>query len=135
MKQKLYDFLKEIDDDFPTPLSEKVKIEDYVDKIIAKSHIILRKRDSEIVGALFFYCNDEVTKTAYCSLLGVSKKYRKQGLATSLVIEMIDLVKKAGFKKIHVFTDNPKALAIYEKLGFKVIERLSEIRVKLEYQV
>lgn len=132
---QLKDFLKEIDFDFVTPLSHKVNIDEYADKIYSLAEIIAEWDGEELAGISVFYCNDENSLTAYESLLGVKKKFRGKGLGETLMKKTLDLVKNKGFKKIYLYTEHPHAFLLYKKLGFEITADFLNGRKQLEKEL
>ncbi len=59
--------------------------------------------------------------------LGVLKKHRSEGIATALLTLLSEELKMQGYEYIllEVRVDNPKAIALYERYGFKTIRRAS----------
>jgi len=59
-------------------------------------------------------------------MLSVNKNHRKQGIATSLVRQAIDVMQRDGAEEIVLETefDNAAALSLYESLGFIREKRL-----------
>lgn len=131
-KSELLSFLKEIDNDFPTPLSQKVNLDEYVDKVLENAEIITKRINSEIAGITIFYCNDFVTLEAHAVVTGVKQKYRRMGIGKYLKEKQIETVKEKGFKKLIFYTENPIAERLYKSLGGKVIDIDSNGRVKME---
>jgi ribosomal protein S18 acetylase RimI-like enzyme len=68
----------------------------------------------------------------YIRFVTVSEKYSGLKLGQKLTEECIDFAKNNGEKKIALHTSEfmDKARHIYEKLGFKIIKRLSRDMVK-----
>jgi len=59
--------------------------------------------------------------------IAVKKKYRNNGIGTSLLDELIIAVKNQGFTGISLSVDNRNfALKLYEKFGFKLHQESSE---------
>jgi ribosomal protein S18 acetylase RimI-like enzyme len=61
-------------------------------------------------------------KTAYDTGTGTIKEYRQKGLATRIFEFSIPILKDAGVSQylLEVLQHNPKAVSVYQKLGFKV---------------
>jgi len=61
-------------------------------------------------------------KTAYDTGTGTLEEYRGQGLATRVFEYSMPYLKKAGIQQylLEVLQHNPKAISVYEKLGFKI---------------
>lgn len=59
---------------------------------------------------------------AYIGGFGVSAKFQNQGLGSKILTETIETLREEGFKRIELIveSDNPRAIRLYEKLGFKI---------------
>lgn len=124
-------FLKEIDRDFEPPLSAKIEIESYVDKILAHAELVMMKNsENEVIGLVVLYCNDKITYRAYISLVGVKRSFRGLGKAQEMVKQAIHIARAKGMRVVGIHSNNPIAISLYEKLGFKTI--VSEERKYLE---
>jgi ribosomal protein S18 acetylase RimI-like enzyme len=69
-------------------------------------------------------------KTFYLAHLGVAEGMRGEGIGTRLVEHLLKLGRSAGFRiaALDVSAKNPQAQALYERLGFSVVEeRLSTL--------
>lgn len=119
-KNMIESFLQLMSHEFPIPLNEKVLISDYVEKILNRGYILVAEENGEIAGINMFYANDDVKKQAWISLICVSEKYRRAGVATSLLKMSEDISLNNGMKYLllHVHKDNVKAIKAYEKYGF-----------------
>lgn len=60
---------------------------------------------------------------AHCGTLGmgITPAYREKGLGRRLIAAALDLARERGFHRVelHVHADNPRAIALYEKVGFR----------------
>ncbi len=65
-------------------------------------------------------------KTGHYARIAVHPDYRRQRIGTRLTINAIEWFKKKGVKKILLNTqvDNIEARGMYEKLGFRILEKL-----------
>lgn len=132
-RKDLENFLTEVDTDFPTPISAKTPITDYVKKVLDKADIWSCIYDEELAGISIFYCNDSNSLMAYESLLSVKKEFRGKGVAEILIKKTLDFIRAKQFKGIFLFTENPIALKLYKKMGFKVTENIGAEKFRLEY--
>ncbi|CDO70406.1 hypothetical protein BN946_scf184999.g47 [Trametes cinnabarina] len=68
----------------------------------------------------------ERTKRGYIAMLSVHKNWRKRGIASTLVRQTIEVMKKHGVEEVVLETeyDNSAALSLYESLGFMREKRL-----------
>jgi DNA-binding MarR family transcriptional regulator/N-acetylglutamate synthase-like GNAT family acetyltransferase len=82
----------------------------------------IAEMDGEVVGSVF--CVKAAEDTAKLRLLLVDPRARGYGLGTRLVIECIRFARKAGYKKMVLWTNSCllEARHIYDKLGFKLME-------------
>lgn len=116
----LCDYLNNVDEDFPIPLSEKVNLNDFAKKIIDAGIGFYYLDGEKLAGVILFYANNKETLTSYVSVLSVDENYRKQGIAQKLLNECINYCKKLEFKHIELYTHktNTGAIKLYEKNGF-----------------
>lgn len=131
-KSLLYEFLRSIDKDFIPHLSEKVNLEEYVDKILEKSYLIhYNDNDGRLIGLLVLYCNDLENKKAYIPLVGVLEGFRGNGIAKKMMLECINFVNQKGFKTIGIHSNNLIAIDLYKKFGFKIISGDKRVYMEL----
>ena len=59
--------------------------------------------------------------SAYIGGFGISPKFQNQGLGTKIMQVTIAKLKDEGVKRIELIveSDNPRAIRLYEKLGFE----------------
>lgn len=57
----------------------------------------------------------------YIDELWVAPDFRRNGIATVLIKKMIEIKDELGIECIRVYTDNAKAVKLYEKCGLHVI--------------
>lgn len=114
---ELYNFLKDIDEDFSPCLSSKVDFEEFVLKIQNHAELIV---DKAVIlrGLVVLYCNDVSNYKAYISLVGIRREFRGMGIARKLMIEAIQKAKDNGMKIIGIHSNNVVALNLYKSLGF-----------------
>lgn len=120
-EQKIYNFIKKSDKDFPERLSDRVDLKEYSNKLFDSAVIITQINDDEIVGMFAGYANDESKKQAYVTFVSVDKEYRGHGIGQKLLSEFIIICKRKGFSKImlHTSLENKNAISLYEKNGFE----------------
>ena len=63
--------------------------------------------------------------TAEIESLAVDPEYRRQGIATILLLKLLDAIKKRGatFFVLEVRPSNKAAIALYKSFGFQIVER------------
>lgn len=98
-----------------------------------KEHFVEGKMKSISMGATYYIEEDgkaictvaataETTKNAMIVGVATATSARKRGLATKLMIHLMNEYKQKN-KYLCLFYDNPKAGAIYKRLGFKDTEK------------
>ena len=116
MKNEYIDDVFEIDRlSVPIPWS-KNSIEEEMNNMLA--NFIVAKEDAKIVGfAMCWYIMDE----CHIGNIAVHPDYRKKGIATSLLNELLKGCNEHGTKSIllEVRVSNIPAQELYKKLGFE----------------
>ncbi len=99
-------------------------------KTIGIVQLIVKNADSDLTLA-----NDH--DIAHVHALQISKRYHRKGHACMLMSFLENYAKKQGINKLTlgVDQDNPKAIALYEKLDYKILKEVEgrEPNVKLYY--
>ena len=82
----------------------------------------------ESVGRLRVVRGDEI----YIGGVQILPEYRGRGLGTAILESLIEESKETSKPiRLEVFHDNQKAFALYEKLGFKVVEENEQQKIML----
>jgi ribosomal protein S18 acetylase RimI-like enzyme len=121
--------LQPISPHFIPPLESKVDISVYSEKLATKSTIVfaIDSNDNKIAGLIAFYCNNNDTKEAYISVLGVLPAYRGKGIGKQLIIKTLKYIKELNFKKVKLETwSKSSILNTYLNLGFKIWDRVPD---------
>ena len=120
-KEKFFDFIKKINYDFPIPVSEKVDLNEYCEKLWEKAELVAEVQDGN-TGAVAGYMNDLENGSAYISLVGVSRDFRNQGLGKKLVHQFVLLCREKQIRSVNLYTHktNQAAIKMYEGLGFEI---------------
>lgn len=110
------------DTDFVPPLSGRVKLNDYAEKIVNKATRFEAWSGGTLVGLAAAYCNDQVKRVAYVTSISVLKAWTGKGIAASLMSRCIEHAKALGMRQIslEVAEENSPAIRLYEKSGFVV---------------
>ncbi|WP_439883032.1 GNAT family N-acetyltransferase [Pontibacter sp. MBLB2868] len=124
IEEDLLNLLLEIDDNFSPPLSKLTALQDYAVKLYKNAQLILALDKNKIKGICAFYDNDLENKHAFLSLLFVNQPYQNLGIASKMMISMIDVLKSEKFKLISlkVSEQNLNAIAFYKKNGFRIMQ-------------
>lgn len=119
--QILVDYLKDVDQDFGTPLSSKANLSELAQKTLAYGHAYIVQENKNVVALVTFYCNDRVNATAFLSILSVKEECRGKGYARKLVNIVITESRNSGMRLICVDSVNPVAISLYKSVGFDTI--------------
>lgn len=119
-KEAVKQFLKEVDHDFPVPVSHKTDIDQLVNKYCEKATLCCESSEGRILAMVSGYTENTVDQIGYISLVATVKGARRKGLSSRLIQEFLTLAKQKGLKGVHVYTHktNLGAIAMYNKLGF-----------------
>lgn len=117
---KVEDFLNEVDNSFPVPLSEKQDLHKFAIKIYDKATVCKVEGNDKIVAMIAGYTDNVINNIAYVSVLATIKEAQGKGYAERLVREFINIAKSKNLDAVHLYTvaTNIKAVALYKKVGF-----------------
>lgn len=102
---------------------EGVDIRDYLAKLGERAEVVSDWSGGRCRGLVAFYCNDQLTRQAYVTLVLVDPRDRGLGIGASLMACVLDMAKRRGFTtcRLEVATSNEPAQAMYRSLGFRVV--------------
>ena len=117
---RVLNFLMDVDKEFPVPLSKRINIQEYSEKLCDKGDIFIKSVGDEIVGFIAGYATQAEGNMGYISIIAVKKEYRKQGIADELVEKFLERAKSLGKQGVHVYTykNNLPARKMYYRCGF-----------------
>ena len=135
-KEKLIAFLEKIDAQLPTPLSSRVDLNTYADKVLTHGKVLAVEENNRIVSALLFYCNDRESRNAYITLLGTLAGHEGKGLGRKLMREMETVARQENMKRIFLDTEkgNSHAIAFYSRCGYLIDHVADKIHMVKELQ-
>lgn len=100
-------------------LGEEIAVFAFVDQKLAGWASVIRKKDPEF---------------SHYGRLGISvaKKYRDAGVGFEMITTLVEECRKSGVKLIdlEVFANNPRAIHVYEKTGFRQVGRTPHKRFR-----
>ena len=121
-----------VGEQLPDPLCERVNIFDYTQKLLKNGsiYIVFNTQDNP-VGIMGFYANNQITKVAYLTIIGLLPEARGKGIGNKLMKFLFTESHRLGMKKIslNVNQSNRQAIKLYKQQGFKV---KSHDKVKFE---
>lgn len=134
-RNEFYQFVLSVDNLFLNPLSNRINLEEWVDKTISNGFVLLEINEKgEIVGFISGYANNLKTKIAYINAVAVSPSFQGQGISKKLFHEFILYCKSIEFQRIQFHCDlsNKKTRALGSRYGFMDLEYIIGDRVLME---
>jgi len=116
---EIAEHLRNCDASFLPPLSSRVKITGYAQKIFDNATRFEAWAGGVIVGLVAAYCN-KVERRAYITNVSVLPEWRGSGIAMRLMEKCVDHVMALHFERIEleVERENARAVRLYEGIGF-----------------
>lgn len=110
----------ECDADFVPPLSLRVNILNYAEKLVESATRFEAWSAGRLVGLVAVYCNEPDLNLAFITSVSVANEVRGLGVATILLDMALDHVKATGYEivELRVGKLNKKALQLYARAGF-----------------
>ncbi len=130
-QQLLTRFLTEVDDLFSPPLFDRIKgesntdsINQYAEKLLKHSNVIVILGNDGINGMIAIYTNNLDTKIAYIPILAIKKEFSGQGYATKLVESAAQLaeINKMDSIELKTWPMNIGAISLYKKALFRIFK-------------
>lgn len=117
---QLVSLLNELGELLPDPLSKRVNIFEYSQKIISNADIACMYVQDKIVGIVAIYTNDNQYYEAFVSFLGIFPSVQRRGLGKILMSEAISYAKEKGMQiiKLKVHKNNYSAQKFYASYNF-----------------
>jgi ribosomal protein S18 acetylase RimI-like enzyme len=111
--------LKECDSGFNPPLSERVDIVAYAEKIHANAERFEAWIDNRLIGMVAAYVNLP-DRSGFITNVSVVGDARGKGIASTLCSQYLRYAQEQNLKSValEVGKDNTAAIRLYEKLGF-----------------
>ena len=112
--------LRACDASFTPPLSGRLEISGYAQKIADKANRFEAWAEGELVGLVAAYCNDTESRTAFITSVSILPGWQGRRVASQLVSQCIAYADRNGFRRIEleVSVQNTAAVRLYEKHGF-----------------
>ncbi len=118
--QMLLEYVRALDKELPTPLSERVSLEEYTSKIYCKAHTEAIVVDGKIISAAIGYTENLTDNLSYITLLGTLPCGQNKGYAGKVLSRYIEYCVSKNIDGIHLHTEknNIAARNFYKKYGF-----------------
>lgn len=115
------------DESFERSICARLNFEELFNKIDKFAEFIVAY-DEDVLGYAAMYANDNEGSVAYITLIGVRPQYQGEHVGRQLLMRCCEIALSQGMKevKLEVRNENKKAVAFYQKNGFKIISSASE---------
>ncbi len=119
-RQGVLSLLEKLDKAFSVPLSERVELAAFTDKLIMLGKVNIALHDDVPVGLIGYYANNYESKVAYVTVLGVLDACRGRGIAARLLESAVTTSRECMMERLALHTDrsNEAAIGMYLKHGF-----------------
>ena len=123
-------FLRQVDGDFPVPLSQKQELSAFAAKLWEKATLCAATDRDGITALVAGYTENLTGGMAYVSIAATLPRARNQGLASGLMRQFIGICREKGLPAIHLYAvaSNEAAMAMYRNLGFRLWHTADEPR-------
>lgn len=120
---EIENLLTQVDEDFCPPISLRVGIPQYAEKIARDAAVFSAYDKGRMIAFIAIYCNELDSRVAFMTMVAVANQYRKSGLASSLIETGIRHIRRLGFNsfRLEVHKTNLNAVAMYKRLGFATV--------------
>lgn len=117
---EIAEHLLRCDANFVPPLSGRVDIKEYAQKIASKATRFEAWSNGMMVGLVAAYCNDQEKRIVYITSVSVLREWTGNRIAVRLMSQCIEnaIALKMRQISLEVAEDNTPAIKLYEKSGF-----------------
>ncbi len=110
-------------DDVKQNIEKRIDVLLYSKKMVANAQCFVLE---ELGGMKCFsatYCNDNISKTAFITLIACAKDCRNSGFGSIMLNYIFEVAKTFGMQKLklEVDKDNETAIRFYHKHGLKIV--------------
>ncbi len=122
-RKQVLSHLQECDANFSPPLSQRVDLADYANRLSEKSVSFEAWDGSILVGMLNAYLNNVDNRTGFITNVSVLKEYARRRVGSTLLQMCLEYASQRNFSciRLAVSRENGPALGLYSGIGFKVI--------------
>lgn len=112
--------LTDCDADFDPPLSSRVDLHAYAEKLVAHALRFEAWSEGVVVGLVAAYCNDLVKREGFITSVSVSRAWLGKGVASRLMTDCLAHAVSVGMRQMNleVSKTSARAVGLYTKLGF-----------------
>lgn len=121
--------LRKCDTAFKPPLSSRVDLEAYTDRLMEHAVRVeawhVGPEGGVLIGLLAIYCNDPAGTDAFITSVSVEAAHRGRGLGSALIGAALQRARSAGFERVtlKVHSEAMAARRAYTRVGFAEVGR------------
>ncbi len=133
-KDYIQNYLSQHDNDFYEPLSSRVDIELYSQKLSELSMTFMLFLNDDMAGLICSYFYDVESQKGFITLVHTKREYRGRHLSVKLLEAVKDYAAGHGFKSIGLFVSRQQASAfnLYLHHGFEVLSEDKNGRCQMQ---
>lgn len=123
-QEGIYLHLKECDNNFIPPLSQKVDLHEYSKKLAEKAVTFEAWKGKALIGLVAAYFNDAESGSGFITNVSVTENYCDKGLASRLMSNCIEYAIQHNINNItlEVSNYNNEAIRLYKKFHFTIFQ-------------
>ncbi len=120
---EIADHLRQADGSFVPPLSDRVEIDAYAEKLVRVGRRYEAWAEGQLVGLVAGYLDDPAA--GFISSVSVIPSWKRKGIGNALLAAFITHACVAGIRtvRLEVYRENDAALRLYRTLGFSEVNR------------
>lgn len=136
-KEFVKDYIMQYDKDFYEPLSARVDMDAFSQKLSNLSTTFVIYKDDSVAGIICSYFYDSASKAGFITLVHTKHEYRGQHLSLYLLNSVKEYARRKGFERITLFVSKQQtsAFQLYSRHGFNVLSEEESGRCKMECQI
>lgn len=115
--------MKLLGNELPVPLSKRVNIASYVDKILDNGEMFLLFERYKIYGIIAFYANNLITKKAFLIIVSLLPNVQGMGYGKKLIQVMLNrcVFLEMDSVELMIHESNKNAIFLYKRFGFVTV--------------
>jgi ribosomal protein S18 acetylase RimI-like enzyme len=115
--------LRACDNSFFSPLSDRVDLGEYAEKIARLADRFELWEQDRLVGLVAVYLNDTTSRRGYISSVSLCRDYTGKGLGSELIQRCSHVARDKGFASLllEVAEGDTHTRRLYNKLGFELV--------------
>ena len=136
-KEFIKDYILQYDNDFYEPLSARVDMDAFSQKLSDLSTTFVIYKNASVAGLICSYFYDPASKAGFITLVHTKHEYRGQHLSLYLLNAVKEYARKHGFERITLFVSKQQtsAFQLYSRHGFNVLSEEENGRCKMECEL